>query len=161
MTISSGNKILWSDIENLYTTLKTQQNKFGVTQSTTPSNPGLIKPTVVSDLKTAITDIYRTSSFVNFNHVKDVINMTVPTAGSLIQPNPFTTISSTLTTLNGITSDFCFSGDFGGGCGHSSDNCFSTDSYAGDSFGAGPSNSHDSFSGDHDCFDGGSCAAFY
>lgn len=53
ITISSySGKILWSDITALYNTLREIESDVGLSQTAVPSNPGIIKPTVISNLRT-------------------------------------------------------------------------------------------------------------
>lgn len=98
MTIAQGNKLLWSDIQNIYTQLNNCQTKFGITKSAIPTNPGAVKPTVVSNLKSLIVAL-DSSKYVSASDISAVNNLTVPTAGTLIKPAPFTTMTSTLNTV--------------------------------------------------------------
>lgn len=96
MAISSSNTLSWNDIETLYTNLNTARQKFGFTTVTVPGNPGLAKPSSISDLDSVVNAMasnkYLTSTAVT--------GVTVPRAGSLIYPLEFTRIRTTIDNIN-------------------------------------------------------------
>lgn len=142
MAISSGDTLSWSDIETLYTNLNTARQKFGFTTVTVPGNPGLAKPSSISDLDSVVNAMasnkYLTSTAVT--------GVTVPRAGSLIYPLEFARIRTTIDNINnacafdagfnsnnnGFGFDTTFNSDnngFGFNSGHrSSNNGFGFDS---------------------------------
>lgn len=99
MSISKGSKLSWSDIQSIYTSLNTERKRFGYSTVTVPSNPGKATTSAVSNLKTAIEELK------NNKYVSSTANtgVTIPSAGTLIYPLPFSTMSSTV----GKIADVC------------------------------------------------------
>ena len=117
MATTTGEKINWSDIQSIYTSLRNCQSKFNLSQTAIPSNPGVIKPDVVTNLKTAIFGL-RSSFYVANNSsgssaVSSVFNLATPTVGSLIKPLPFDTMESALTTISNVCAQDANFGDVG------------------------------------------------
>lgn len=92
MSISQGSKLSWSDIQNIYTSLNEERDRFGYDKVRVPSNPGRVTPTAVSNLKTAIEELKNNKYVGNTANTK----VTVPSTGTLIYPLPFTTMSNTI-----------------------------------------------------------------
>ena len=98
MALSTGNKVLWSDISSLFTRLNTQRTKFGystVTQSSLQNS--LAKPAVISDLKSYIQGM--TSNTFAATAASRYSEITVPTTATLLKPQSLNTVSSILTDL--------------------------------------------------------------
>lgn len=115
MATTRGDKVSWSDIQAIYSTLNDCQTKFGVSRTAAPANPGVCRPNVVQDLKTFIFAL-RNSTYVDSSFVSPVFNITVPAVGSLITPQPFDTMESTLNTVFNLCArltNFGNDGDFG------------------------------------------------
>ena len=117
MATTTNEKVSWSDIQNIYTSLRSCQSKFGMSQTAIPSNPGVVKPEVVSNLKSAIFGL-SSNSYVKKNSsatsaLSTVFNMANPTVGSLIKPAPFDTMESTLTTVSSVCVNDANFGNFG------------------------------------------------
>lgn len=98
MSLSKGNKVLWSDIQAIYSQLNNCQNKFSVTQTTAPTNPGRCSPQVVSDLKNFIFALSG-NKYIGTSNVAAVFNLTTPQVGELLKADPFGTMTSTLSTV--------------------------------------------------------------
>lgn len=168
MTLSAGNKALWSDITAIYTTLRNAQSKFGITQTTLPSNPGVMKPSTISNLKTAIVALSN-SNYVSSSFVANTKAISIPAVGTLIKATPFSTMNTDVTNVFnvcafdssfnascfGFSSDFCFSCsdcDFqsfsfiGSGFGDFSDNSFGSSNFS------SGNSSHDGFGVTCFCF---------
>ena len=98
MSISKGSKLSWSDIQNIYTSLNTQRSRFGYSTVTVPSNPGKTTTSAVSNLKVAIEEL------ANNKYVGGTAStgITVPSAGTLIYPSPFTIMSGTVNNIAGV-----------------------------------------------------------
>lgn len=98
MSISKGSKLSWSDIRSIYTSLNTQRSRFGYSKVTVPSNPGEVVPSAVSKLKAAIEELK------NNTYVGNTANtgVSVPSAGTLIYPLPFTTMSGTINNISKV-----------------------------------------------------------
>ena len=112
MATTTGNKLNWSDIQSIYTSLNNCQTKFGLSKTSIPSNPGVAKPSVVTNLKSAIFSL-QSSKYVNSSFVSSVFNLSVPTVGSLIKPAPFDTMESALSTVYGLCANNSNFGNFG------------------------------------------------
>lgn len=98
MNISQGSKLSWSDIQNIYTSLNVERERFGYSEIAIPSNPGKATPNEVSNLKTAIEELK------NNKYVSSTANtgVTVPSSGTLIYPLPFTTMSGTVSNIANV-----------------------------------------------------------
>ena len=115
MSIGAGNKILWSDIQAIYSQLNSVQTKFNITKTSTPSNPGVAKTTQFSSLRTAIFNLNNNSFIKNSGAITN-FNMDVPSVGSLIDDQPFLNMQTALTkalnvctfnNFDGFDSDCC------------------------------------------------------
>ena len=101
MSLSENGKVLWSDIEALYTTLNTIQTRHQVTKTTKPNNQNKIASAndakalvnAIEALGTAATQITTSQA--------DVAG-TIPSVGDLLEPTIFRNCETTLQTLNGI-----------------------------------------------------------
>ena len=101
MSLSENGKVLWSDIEALYTTLNTVQTRHQVTNTTKPNNQNKIASAndakalvnAIEALGTAATQITTSQA--------DVAG-TIPSVGDLLEPTIFRNCETTLQTLNGI-----------------------------------------------------------
>lgn len=98
MSISKGSKLSWSDIQNIYTSLNVERERFGYSEVAIPSNPGKATPNEVSDLKTAIEEL-KNNKYVG-NTANTGIN--IPSVGTLIYPLPFTTMSNTINKITDV-----------------------------------------------------------
>lgn len=94
MSIAEGSILLWSDIKQIYTDTNKQRKRWSVSAITVPENPGLVKPNVVSTLKSAIEDLKSTSAGSIAN-----TGIKVPSTGQLIEPDPFLLMQKTLKNL--------------------------------------------------------------
>ena len=109
---STGSKITWSEISSLYTKLNTARSKFGFSNITVPSSQvGALATT--SHLKTINDTIV---AMRNSNGNVGGLTFTAPTipsAGSLIQPLPWSTVESNIDFMqNNCASNFGFSFTF-------------------------------------------------
>lgn len=125
MTLAKDNKVLWSDIQSIYSKLNNCQNKFSLTQTTAPSNPGVIKTNVVTDLKSHISSL-TSSSFVNTSFVTNVNNISIST-GDLLKTDPFNTMNTTLDEIYNINTCPDFNADFT--CPYEPYSCFGSYDY--------------------------------
>ena len=124
MSITSGSSVLWSDIQNLYTQLNSIKTTHGIATTTVPSNPGLTKPSVVTDLKSLI-DALSAERHIGS---QATVSPAIPKAGEAMRPAPFTTIQDKLTALTGIchndTGNFGFGFSTNDGFGFSTNDGF-------------------------------------
>lgn len=102
MALSQGSSALWSDINALYTTLRSIQSTHGLTQTANPSGSGAgtsILTTHITPINTALDAMkseshLRTSSYVGAG--------TNPTRGSLITPAIITQLRTKLDNLRNV-----------------------------------------------------------
>lgn len=117
MALSKGNPPTWNDIVDLYSRLNTARKKFDIAEVAIPSNPGKMMTTDISNLKTAI----ESTSSNSYIGTTANTGVTVPNIGTLIYPNIFTDMSSTIQNIQD-TCNFnpcsfsCFCGFGGGAC---------------------------------------------
>ena len=96
MSISKGSTLQWSDIQTLYNNLNTARRKFDYRTVTVPSNPGKVLPSQVTSLKNSIEEL-RNSFYVGSTANTGI---TVPSSGTLVYPNIFTTMSNKISAIN-------------------------------------------------------------
>ena len=117
MALSTGNKVAWADIQSIYTQLNNCQSKFGITKISAPSNPGVVKPNVVTNLKSFIFAL-SSSKYVSTSFVSSVFNLANPVAGDLLKADPFNTMKTSLTNVFNVCAndsdftDYSNDGDF-------------------------------------------------
>ena len=99
MAISTGSKILWSDMSSLFSRISTVRRKFGYSAISASSYGGvgtLASTTNISNMKSLLEAVkgngYAFSAVVAFT-------ITVPTRGTLIKPGTMTPIQNMLTRL--------------------------------------------------------------
>ena len=89
MALSTGNSALWSDINAIYTTLRTVQKNHGLSQTAIPnSQGGSVKASDISTLNNAI------NALNSERHISMSTGVTNPTAGTLIYPGIISTLKS-------------------------------------------------------------------
>ena len=95
MAFSTGSTASWSDVQSLYTRLNTARKKFSISTVSVPGNPGTMTPAQVTALKKAI------EAMSSNKYVSDTAKtgITVPAAGTLIYPDIFKTMSTTITNI--------------------------------------------------------------
>lgn len=98
MALSSGNKVLWSDIQTIYNNLNSAKSRLSQSAVAVPANPGSTIPAQVSALKTAI-ESCNANSYINAAGTH-VTGITVPGSGTLLYPGIFNTMQDTITKIN-------------------------------------------------------------
>ena len=99
MAISENNKVLWSDIESLFTNLNTARKKFSMSTVTVPSNQNTTaKAETVNDLKDLI-EAMSSSPYIGSAASTGVVDLT---AGQLIEPEPLNILSNKITEIQNI-----------------------------------------------------------
>lgn len=134
MALAQGSSALWSDINDLYDTLRSIQSAHGLTQTSNPSGAAQgasIIPEHITPINAALDAMnseshLRTSSYVGAG--------TNPTRGTLIQPTIITELRTKLDNLRNVchnnssfrasfrsnnSFDFSFSNSFGDSAGFS------------------------------------------
>lgn len=131
MTLSAGNKVVWSDITALFTSMNTYLSKAGYSKITPTGGVGVkIVNTPAQQLKTGLTTL---SGHTNIKGKITPGNVVVPSPGSLLKPLPFVNAKTEIDKLASINIGFnpfssCFSFfDCFFDCGFSSNSGFSTD----------------------------------
>ena len=107
--LNTNSIIDWTDIENIYSRLNTQRQKFNFSTVTVPSLENQkITPNAVSNIKTIIENM-KSNSFLSSINTNSI---TIPTTGELIRPLPFSNISSLITDMENTCAFTCsfFSG---------------------------------------------------
>ena len=95
MSIASGFKIDWIDIQNIYTDLNSARTKFNMATVTIPSNPGLIYSSHLTDLA-ALVDAMSSNSYIGTNANTGVSSQT---PGNYIYPTQFSRIDTIVTNI--------------------------------------------------------------
>ena len=95
MSLTQGSIASWSDIQTIYNNLNTARKKFSISTVSVPDNPGTMSPTQVTALKNAI------EAMSSNKYVSTTANtgITVPAVGTLIYPDIFNSMSSTITKI--------------------------------------------------------------
>ena len=73
MSIASGYKLSWADIENIYNNLNAARTKFSMTTVSVPGNPGKIYPSQITDLSSLV-DAMSANEFIGTNASTGVSN---------------------------------------------------------------------------------------
>lgn len=113
MSLSQGSNVSWSDIQTIYNNLNAARQKFSFATVSVPSNPGYTMPSQVSDLKSRIEEL-RSNKYVGNTALT---NVTVPARGTLLYPNIFNSMATTVKRIQ----DTCVFDNFCNHCGFSSD----------------------------------------
>lgn len=113
MALSKGNKLTWTDINNLYNSVNTQRNRFGLSSVSATSSSGnsagsKVTNGVISGLKQAIEDMRATDAGSNAN-----TGVTVPARGTLVYPATLNTMQNVVNNLASVCAghraNFCSS----------------------------------------------------
>ena len=87
MSLTSNNKILWADIEELYNSLNLARDKFNITQITVPDNSSSkAQISHIEDLKDGVQAM---TSHPNLTTIASTQSVQLPSIGSLLEPLPF------------------------------------------------------------------------
>ena len=99
MSIASNNLLSWSDIENIFTNLNTQRERFNINTVSTPNNKDtLSKANLADTIKDYIEDL-STNSYVG---TTAIISDEIPSIGELIEPFIFTRFSNVITRISEV-----------------------------------------------------------
>lgn len=143
MSLSTGNTVLWSDIQAIYNNLNSARAHLSWGAITVPGNPGLTVPSTVQALKDQI-EACRSNAYVNAAGTWRT-NITVPAAGTLLKADIFVRMNDT---INAIKNTCLFnSANFGSNNGFgsfSSNHGFGSNSF--DTFNSRADSSNGSFS---------------
>ena len=101
MAFSTGSKVLWSDVQNLYTQANTQRSRWRLSTVSVPGNPGQTLPAQVTALVNVIEDLKTTSA----GNTAET-NVTTPARGALLDEDPFLRIQTTLNNLAAANASF-------------------------------------------------------
>lgn len=103
MALSSPNKVLWSDIANLFSAISTQRVRFGYT-SVTPTSYGnqnqLAYPSVIENMRTLIQNM--TSNTYAGSVASRYTEITVPTSKTLLTPTSLNKVNDIVTSLSSV-----------------------------------------------------------
>ena len=107
MALSAGSAAAWSDIESMYSTLRSIQSAHGYSQTASPTSAGgSIAASNISTLYNAASSVHGESHLKS----KGWTNVALPSAGSLIYPGVITTIQTNINNMSGVCHyDPCFS----------------------------------------------------
>ena len=108
MALSSGSSAIWSDINGIYSTLRSVQRKHGLSQTAVPNSAGgRINASDISRLNNAI------NALNSERHISMRTNVTNPSVGSLIYPGIISTLKSKIEVLALLlTKDYCVYPDY-------------------------------------------------
>lgn len=96
MALSSGSSAIWSDINGIYSTLRSVQRTHGLSQTGVPNSAGgRINASDISTLNNAI------NALNSERHISMRTNVTNPSVGSLIYPGIISTLKSK---IDGVSS---------------------------------------------------------
>ena len=95
MSIASGYKLSWADIENIYNNLNAARTKFSMTTVSVPGNPGKIYPSQITDLSSLV-DAMSANGFIGANAITGVSS---PETGNKITPVEFDQINNVVTNI--------------------------------------------------------------
>jgi len=99
MAIAQGYSAAWSDIESLYSTLRSIQSTHGLSQTGSPAAAGYtIYPSHISTLYSAAASAHGETHLKS----KGWSDVGMPNSGSLIYPGVVSTISSNISNMNGV-----------------------------------------------------------
>ena len=103
MALSTGNQNLWSDINSLYTALKSVYTKWGATWSDpTDRTNQLVQSTASSgDVYNLKAKIEALKSFAEIGNTANT-GITPPSAGTLITEDPFVSMNTTISNINAV-----------------------------------------------------------
>ena len=119
MSITQNSKILWSDIQALYTSLNTQKTRFGQATITIPNNVN--KQAMAKDASDLVAAVESMASVSWIGSVA-FTGATIPSVGDYITPDLFKKVE---TTIKNIENVFANNNGFGAHVTFSSDNSFS------------------------------------
>lgn len=110
MPISTNSLLLWSDIQSIYNSLNTANQKFGAAQVSVPNNKNnLVVTTHLSNLVASV-EALKSNKYVG--NVAET-NVTIPSRGTLIKPVEMNQIISTINNIQALCAhDSYYSANF-------------------------------------------------